>query len=102
MSTMREIKAQLGVEALGLSYQKDDKGNRAIDETTKKPTLWLRNWDNTNRVATVIHEDTLKKVQANPDMANLAIKVHPTPKTGKQGEYKLQTIIAYTEDDFVV
>ena len=104
MATLTEIKHQFSISALQLNYQKDDKGERVIDEGTQKPTQWLRHWDNTNRVALVIHEDTVKKIQANPNMVNLSAKDNGTrvSKTGEKAEYHMFTIIAYTEADLTL
>lgn len=101
MSTLSEIKAQFSVSSLQLNYQKDEQGNKAIDKETNQPTKWLRHWDNDNRVALVIHEDTVKKIQDNPNMINLSTKANGI-KTTEKGDYQLYTIIAYTEADITL
>lgn len=101
MATLANLKQTLGLDKLELTYQKDDKGVRVIDPETKEPTKWLRHWDNNNRVAYVIHEDTVNKIKANPAMSNLGTKDNGSKETEK-GSYHLFTIIAYTEADIVL
>lgn len=53
MANIAEIKQQLGVDTLPLY--------RALDENDA-PTEWLYNWDDTNRVRTVIHQDLMEDI----------------------------------------
>jgi hypothetical protein len=72
--TLTQIKAQLGIVSLDLV--------RGVDKDSK-PTAWLRFWDNTRRVAVVLHEDVVATIKANPSMDKLALKTNEkTTKTG--------------------
>lgn len=63
--TLTQIKSQLGIVSLDLVRGKD-KDN--------KPTDWLRYWDNTNRVAVVVHQDVVAAIKSNPGLTTLALK----------------------------
>lgn len=86
MSTIAEIKGQLGYAVLNL--------NTALDKDNQ-PTEWMRHWDNDNRVAVSLHKDTLSKIKANPNMPNLVLQEEI--KTGAQGDYKAMRIVAVAE-----
>lgn len=86
MSTIAEIKSQLGYTVLNL--------NTALDKDNQ-PTEWMRHWDNTNRVAVSLHKDTLTKIKATPTMPNLALQKET--KTGAQGDYIAMRIVAVAE-----
>lgn len=47
---INEIKKQLNVETLNLFRVKDEQ---------EQPTEWLANWNNDNRVRTVVHQDLI-------------------------------------------
>jgi hypothetical protein len=102
MYTLAKLKAELGYEALNLNIVHteevlDSKG-KVIKKSEK--TEWLRQWDNTNRVSVVIHEEALAKIQANPAISSLGIK--ETKKTGDKGEYTVKTIVVYNEADVIL
>jgi hypothetical protein len=105
---LSEIKTRLEVETLGLSYLRDEKGERAIDTATNKPTQWLRHWDDDKRRAIVLHEDTLKLIKATPAMDNLGTKKSTKQPEGvdKEGNpkkpYELVVIIAHKPVDEVL
>jgi hypothetical protein len=86
MATIAEIKNQLNYAVLNLNTA-NDKDNQ--------PTQWLRHWDNDNRVAVSLHKDTLAKIQANPNMPNLAVQQEV--KIGAQGNYTAIRIVAVAE-----
>ena len=52
MANLAEIKGKLGVQSLSL--------NQVVTEAGEK-TAWFKHWDNDNRVAILVHEDTLNK-----------------------------------------
>lgn len=82
-----EISTATGVKKLNLF--------RAIDQETKKPTGWLRHWDNDNRVAVSIHEDTAK-VLANPkERASAVFGVQTEEREAEQGSYTSHRIVMY-------
>jgi hypothetical protein len=83
---LHEIKETLGYQSLGL--------NTVVTATGEK-TSWMKHWDNDNRVAVLIHKDTLAKLKKNPDCSSLGIK--KSIKQGSKGEYTAQTIVMYTE-----
>jgi len=87
---LSEIKAKLGVENINL--------NRVVTEENE-PTAWYKDWDNTNRVAILIHEDTLKEIKENKPTT---LGIHEQTKTGAQGDYTAKTIVLYKEAEFVL
>jgi hypothetical protein len=86
--TLTEIKAELGVSNINL--------NRVVTEANEE-TQWFKDWDNTNRVAILIHEDTLAQVK---DSTTLGI--HVQEKKGAQGNYTAKTIVVYKPAEFVL
>lgn len=62
--TLQEIKKQLNVSALNLSRCTNKEGN---------PTQWLGTYLEGNQQV-LLHEETLAKIQATPDMSNLFLK----------------------------
>jgi hypothetical protein len=88
MSTITEVKGKLNVQTLGL--------NRVVAENGEK-TPWYKNWDNDNRVAILVHEDTLAAIKADNTLNTLGINVQT--KQGKQGEYIAKTICIYKETE---
>lgn len=86
--TLSQLKSSLGHETFGFNIVKTSEG---------VTTSWLKQWDNTNRIAILVHKDTLAKIRANPDIASLDYKT--ANKQGAQGEYTAKTIVAYAEAD---
>ena len=86
MANLVEIKKQLGVEVINL--------NTVITEGGDK-TPWLKHWDNANRVAILVHKDTLALIQSNNSLNTLGINTQV--KQGAQGEYVAKTICIYAE-----
>ena len=74
---LAQIKNTLGIVALDLTRTKDQ---------DDKPTAWLRNWNNLNRSAVVIHEDTLALIKANPKLTTLALKSEKRMAEGTDDE----------------
>ena len=88
--TLAEIKVSLGVENINL--------NRVVTAENEE-TAWFKDWDNDNRVAILVHEDTLKVIkESNPT----TLGVHEQTKTGAQGDYVAKTIVLYKEAEFVL
>ena len=88
MANLAEIKVKLGVQSLPL--------NRVVTEAGEK-TAWFKHWDNDNRVAILVHEDTLAQIKANSSIDNLGINTQV--KQGAQGEYTAKTICHYSIAD---
>lgn len=82
--TLSEIKTQLGYETLSLN---------TVATAAGEQTSWMKHWDNTNRVAVLIHKDTLTKLKANMACSSLGIKT--ATKQGSKGEYNAHTIVMY-------
>ena len=97
MATLAELKSQLGINTLELTFLKDENGERQIDPKTQQPTLWAKHWDNTNRQALLVHKDTFDKIKADPEMSGLGLK--SSDKTGEKGAYKMHILITYTAPD---
>ena len=85
---LSELKSKLGHETLNFNIVKTAEG---------VSTQWLKQWDNTARIAVLIHKDTLAKIRATPSIGTLDYKT--VTKQGAQGEYTARTIVAYTEAD---
>jgi hypothetical protein len=83
---LSELKQQLGHESLNFNTVVTSEGVK---------TSWMKQWDNTNRIAILIHKDTLAKIKATPGLASLDFKT--ATKQGAQGEYTAKTIVAYAE-----
>jgi hypothetical protein len=85
---LTEVKAKLGVETINL--------NQVSTETGEK-TAWFKHWDNDNRVAILVHQDTLSKIKADAGLNTLGINTQT--KQGAQGEYVAKTICIYNPAD---
>ena len=87
--TISDIKAELNVASLNLSWFKAEDGT---------VTDWLREWDNTNRVAVLMHKDVDDILQDNPDYGTLGLK--KTVKVGSgDEEFTNYVIVAYKPAD---
>lgn len=94
--TLTQIKAQLHIVSLDLS--------RTLDKE-KKPTEWLRYWNNELRIAVVIHQDVVGKIKADPAINTLALKYEQ--KATKAGDsvgivYDSYIIISATSIEVVL
>lgn len=86
MANLAEIKQQLGVEVINLNTVTTENGDK---------TPWLKHWDNTYRVAILVHKDTLARIKSEPSLSTLGLNTQT--KQGAQGEYIAKTICIYTE-----
>ena len=78
-----EVKSELGYSVLNLNFAEDKDGNK---------TEWLRHWDNENRIAVSIHQDTVKEIRENnPSTLSLQSEV----RTGAQGDYEAKRIVLH-------
>ena len=73
---------------MGLNYFTAEDGTK---------TAWLRNWDNTQRRAILMHEDVDKILQENPAYATLGLKEEV--QQGEQGEFTNVVIVAFKPAD---
>jgi len=88
---LNEIKTKLGYAQLNL--------NTAMDKENK-PTVWMRHWDNTNRVAVSIGKDTVAKLQAGE---KLNLDIQTEEKTADSGDkYTAHRIVAYTPAEVIL
>ena len=85
---LQEIKQKLGYQTLGLDTVTTEAGEK---------TMWMKHWDNDNRIAVLIHKDTLAKVKAAPACTTLGIKT--ATKQAAKGEYTTHTIVMYKENE---
>ena len=85
---IQEIKTKLGVQSLPLNQVVTEAGER---------TSWFKHWDNDNRIAVLVHADTLALIKADPAMSSLGLNTQT--KQGSQGEYQAITICNYKEAD---
>jgi hypothetical protein len=83
---LHEIKTQLGYETLNLN---------TVATATGEQTSWMKHWDNNNRIAVLIHKETLTKIKANLECSSLGLK--SATKQGSKGEYTAHTIVMYSE-----
>lgn len=88
---LSEVKVALNVQTINL--------NQVVTETGEK-TSWYKDWNNTERVAVLIHTDTLALIKANKNLPNLGINTQV--KQGSKGEYVAKTICIYKEADEVL
>ena len=88
MANLSEVKRDLGVEVLNLNVVVTDKGEK---------TAWYKHWDNSNRIAILVHKDTLALIKAQPTMSTLGLNTQK--KQGAQGEYVAKTICIYAPAD---
>ena len=85
---IQEIKTKLGVQSLPLNQVVTEAGER---------TPWFKHWDNDNRIAVLVHADTLALIKATPTMATLGLNTQT--KQGSQGKYQAITICNYKPAD---
>lgn len=85
-----EIKEKLGYTALNLNPADDADGNQ---------TEWMRHWDNDNRVAVSIHNETISAIKTGT-ATTLDIQVET--RTGSKGEYTAKRIVMYTPPALVL
>ncbi len=86
--TLSEIKQQLGYSTLGLN---------TVATATGEQTSWMKHWDNDNRIAVLIHKDTLAKLKDNLFCNTMGLKTQV--KQGSKGEYTAHTIVMYKESE---
>lgn len=86
MANLAEIKRELGIDAINLN---------TVTTVSGEKTEWMKHWDNTNRVAILIHKNTLDLIKSNSAFASLGINTQI--KQGAKGEYVAKTIVAYKE-----
>ena len=84
MANLSEIKRELGVEVINL--------NTVVTESGDK-TPWLKHWDNTNRIAILVHKDTLALIKADSSLSTLGVNTQL--KVGAMGDYVAKTIVIY-------
>ena len=90
------IKEKLGiVGGLDLRYSRNEDGTRWADESGV-PSPWLSTMNNDSRVRISVHEDTVKVIQASPDLSNFGIKTES--KVGAKGAYTQHYIVKYSDD----
>lgn len=82
--TIKEIKLQLGYETLNL--------NPSVKDGVR--TEWMRHWDNDKRIAVSLHQDTLTKIKADPELPNLGIQ-QETIVSATGGAYTAIRIVAF-------
>ena len=80
---IQEVKSTLGYETLNLNFADDKDGNK---------TEWLRHWDNDNRVAVSVHQDTVASIKKD-DPSTLSIQSET--RTGEQGDYEAKRIVLH-------
>ncbi len=88
MANLAEIKGKLGVQSLPL---------RQVETEAGEKTAWYKHWDNDNRVAILVHQDTLAKIKADANLNTLGINTQT--KQGSKGEYIAKTICIYNPAD---
>lgn len=86
MANLVEVKRELGVDVLNLN---------TVTTASGEKTEWMKHWDNSNRVAILVHKDTLAKIKADSNIASLGLNTQV--KQGAKGEYTAKTIVVYKE-----
>ena len=88
---IQEIKTKLGVQSLPLNQVVTEAGER---------TSWFKHWDNDNRIAVLVHADTLALIKADPAMSSLGLTAPQTKMSKASGqEYTAIYICNYKEAD---
>ena len=87
---LQDIKTKLNIPTFNLNF--------TVDQATKEKTEWLRHWDNENRVAVNIHQDTLAKAKADPTLTSYGLK-EELGVMAAQGTYDRYTIVLYNPSD---
>jgi len=85
---LSEIKSSLNKETLNFNYVVTADGVK---------TSWLKDWNNSERIAILIHADTLAKIKADTTVSSLGINTQT--KQGAKGEYTSKVICMYTPAD---
>lgn len=85
---LNEIKRTLGLETLGL--------NKVVTVDNVQ-TEWYKHWNNDQRIAVLMHKDTLAAIKADKSLDTLGINTQT--KTGAQGDYVAKTICIYKPYD---
>lgn len=99
--TLAELKEELGIKRFQLNYSTDPQTEkRAIDAKTGEPTKWLRHWDNENRVAVSVHEDTVNLIKGDSSMDRLVLQTEE--REGSKGEYTAHRIVAVNPADMTM
>ena len=88
-----DIKSKLGIETFNLNY--------TVDQVTGERSDWLRHWDNDNRVAVNIHEDTLAEAKSGKDLHTFGLKKELGLEAPK-GSYDRYTIVLYRTSDEIL
>lgn len=98
MATLAEIKKELGLEVLSLNTPKNVDGTVRIDSKTNAPTLWMRHWDNSRRIAVSIHKDTVTLIQAGGVGATNLVLQEPEERIAEatQTTYMAYRIVSVT------
>jgi hypothetical protein len=86
-----EIKTELNIGVLNLNTATNDKGE-PLDKDGK-PNLWMRHWDNDNRVQVSIHKETVAAIQAG---TATTLGIQTESRTGSKGEYTSKRIVMFT------
>ena len=86
--TIQEVKDALGVSTLEMNWFVAEDGTE---------TPWLRSWDNTQRVAVLMHKDVHAVIANDANFASLGIK-HSSKETAK-GAMTTAVIVAYKPAD---
>ena len=88
---IQEIKAKLGVQTLPLQI---------VTTQTGEQTSWFKHWNNDNRIAILIHADTLSLIKADPAMSTLGLTAPQTKMSKASGqEYTAIYICNYKPAD---
>ena len=91
---IQEIKTKLGVQSLPL--------NQVVTQTGER-TSWFKHWDNEDRIAILVHADTLALIKATPAMSSLGLTAPQTKMSKASGqEYTAIYICNYKEADVVL
>lgn len=83
MNTIAQIKENLGKPNLSVVKQYNENGEY---------TNWLKDWDDDNRVAIAIHQETLDFIKANPKSPVLFVRTQDKVSSVSGKEYKLHII----------
>lgn len=88
---LSEIKLVLKKQTINFNYVTTEAGVK---------TSWLKDWNNTDRIAILMHQDVLDTIKADSTVTSLGINTQV--KQGSKGEYTAQTICIYKPAEVVL
>ena len=87
-----QIKSKLDLVTLDLNTA-TDKDNKPTVDKDGNVGMWMRHWDNDNRVAVSIHKELMNEIKADSSIASLGLQFEE--REGTKGTYKSYRIVKF-------